>query len=469
MEFKRKFSLSMYKNLKINLAEMSFYKDFINDERGDLYPLKNKSENAEELVENNRYILKQGITERLFCQFFPYATYEISFDVTDGDVGFSFRIGDRTAFIVCDGKNVEFSCGEHKETVEIPSHLVNGAPMIISCRPGAFDLYFRYNGKSEFLATVHEEKFKESCRYDVFSDSYVFLYTKGSVCVKEVSSYIDNGVSIADIRPIKYENGDVIHEGGKIYFTASIRLQEGNCQGIFSWSPTTSEINLTGVTFYDCGDGMWRNYVAPVIIYNREEHLWYVWVSSFEHKHILAYASFEGDPRFGINVVDVQFMEEGTKDSLVTDFVGLWADEDPDIIYDRDRGKWLLSICRVDPKTQSYVYVFFESDDPFKNYKCIGLGNPGAETGGSFVRINGNLSFVCGNDFSKKSEYRIYDKDGMRLAKFNYPDGGYRGWGSVIPLVMGSRKRYFWLTFDRHKGSEYGFSYGNLYCFEMFQ
>ena len=28
------------------------------------------------------------------------------------------------------------------------------------------------------------------------------------------------------------------------------------------------------------------------------------------------------------------------------------------------------------------------------------------------------------------------------------------------------RTRYFWLTFDRHKGSDYNWSYGNLYCFE---
>ena len=33
-EFKRKFSLSMYKNLKIKLGEMSFFKDYVHDTRG---------------------------------------------------------------------------------------------------------------------------------------------------------------------------------------------------------------------------------------------------------------------------------------------------------------------------------------------------------------------------------------------------------------------------------------------------
>ena len=73
---------------------------------------------------------------------------------------------------------------------------------------------------------------------------------------------------------------------------------------------------------------------------------------------------------------------------------------------------------------------------------------------------------MCGNNFNARSEYRIYSKDGMREAKFRYPDGGFRGWVCVIPVTLGDRKRYFWLTFDRHNGSSYNWSYGNFYCFE---
>ena len=81
--------------------------------------------------------------------------------------------------------------------------------------------------------------------------------------------------------------------------------------------------------------------------------------------------------------------------------------------------------------------------------------------------MNGELYFVCGNDFKKTSEYRVYSKNGMVTASFNYPDGGFRGWGSVFPVRVGSRIEYYWLTFDRHNGSSYNWSYGNLYCFEM--
>ena len=89
-----------------------------------------------------------------------------------------------------------------------------------------------------------------------------------------------------------------------------------------------------------------------------------------------------------------------------------------------------------------------------------------SETGGVFVREKNDLYFVCGNDFHKRSEYRIYSKKEMQTAKFNYPDGGFRGWGCVMPLKLGSRTRFFWLTFDRHNGSDYNWSYGNIYCFE---
>ena len=61
---------------------------------------------------------------------------------------------------------------------------------------------------------------------------------------------------------------------------------------------------------------------------------------------------------------------------------------------------------------------------------------------------------------------RIYTEEGMATAHFDYPDGGFRGWGTLIPVTMGTRTRYFWLTFDRHNASAFRWSYGNLYCFE---
>lgn len=125
-----------------------------------------------------------------------------------------------------------------------------------------------------------------------------------------------------------------------------------------------------------------------------------------------------------------------------------------------------MAICRLDPVTRKYRYAFFTSKEPLAGYEYIGCANEGSETGGSFVTIDGERCFVCGNDFNKRANYRIYTKDGMTDAVFDFDDGGFRGWGSILPVKQGSRTRYYWITFDRHKGSDYNWSYGNIYCFE---
>lgn len=466
-QFKRKFSMSTYKNMRIGLGEMTFFKDFVNDKRGDLYPVLEKSEDLEESVDRNLYKIDKGMVKRLFCQFFPFASYETSFDLTDGEVGFSFKLPNTEAAVTVNGNKIIYSCDDHLETIDVPEGLENAHTLVVSCRPRAFDIYFKINGKAEYITTFYDEKFADSNRYALFSSSHVCLVASGKLVVKEVLSYVDNGISLADIRPIKYENGDVIYEQGRIWFSASVRMQEGAFQGVFSWIPGSSEIGMTGALFYDVGDGRWCNFLASVIVYDRNKKQYLTWLSSFGHGHILAHSAFDGDPRFGINVVDVSIMDKAPDTSDISLFAGFEGDEDPDILYDAENNRWLMAICRIDPEQRQYVYTFFESDDPFARYKYIGKGYPGAETGGSFVKVDGELFFVCGNDFKSTSNYRIYSKDGMKNAKFDYPDGGFRGWGSVIPVRLGSRTRYFWLTFDRHNGSDYNWSYGNLYCFEL--
>lgn len=464
IKFQRVFSKSMYKTLKLPLGEMTFTKDFINDNRGDLYPVTAKDDACVECVEHNQYIVKNGSVERMFTRFFPYATYEIAFSDLNGSCGFVFHLADREAELICNRNALLFSDGICEKKAELTEQLSCGIIMV-SCRPGAFDIYFVNNGKPDYIHTFQTEVFACSNEKKLFDNGFVSLFSSGSVIINDVSSYIDCGISQADIRAIRYENGDVIFENGKVYFTASVRIQEGGFQGIFAWTPSTGSIEFTGALFFDVGDGFWRNYLASSLKYNRSTNEWYIWTSSFEHKHILCYASFRGEPRFGVNVIDVTAMKPADKENI-TDFVGFKGDEDPDFYYDEDAQKWYMAICRLDPSINAYKYMFFESDNPFGDYEFIGQGYDGAETGGSFVNIGGETAFVCGNSFEKRANYRIYTKNGMNEAKFDFDDGGFRGWGTIIPVTMGSRKRYFWLTFDRHNGSAYNWSYGNIYCFE---
>ena len=462
--FRRLFSKSMYKNKFISLGEMTFTKDFVNDTRGDLYPVIFKSENAIEEIENNVYKTKSGTIERMFVSFFPYGSYSLNFVNSEGKCGFTFNLPENKAEILFNGSEILFTDGKTEQNCALNENLTSGE-MIISVRPGKFDVYFTKNNKPCYICTFVSEEFKNSNRQKTFERSFVCLKTEGKIEVSSVLSYLDCGVSQADIRAIKYENGDVLYENGKVYFTFSARIEEGGFQGIFSLVPTTSEINFTGALFFDSGDGFWRNYLASSLLFNRKTNEWYIWTSSFEDKHILCHASFKGEPRFGINVIDVTMMEKAESDDY-KEFKGFVGDEDPDFYFDNDKNKWLMAICRILPETNKYTYVFFESDEPFANYKYIGKSFEGEETGGAFIKIGSETAFVCGNDFKKRSNYRIYTKNGMREAEFDFDDGGFRGWGCVVSIDMGSRRRYFLLTFDRHKGSNYNWSYGNIYCFE---
>ncbi len=462
--FKRQFAVSMYKNLKLSLGEMTFTKDFVSEtRRGDLYPVISRSEDCVEAVQHNRYIVSCGCSERMLGRFFPYATYKMTCRSSGGEYGFGFQIAGAKAYIIRRQGRLGFWSGEEQECVQTD---VESNTMIVSCRPGAFDVYFEVNGRPELMHTFASEAFAHSHAQKAFTNGYASVVIKGEAMVERACFYLDNGISVADIRPIRYENGRVMMEQGKIYFTASIRMQEEMFQGVFSWVPGTADLALAGVLYYDAGDGLWCGDVAASVLYHREKKQWYLWVCSFNHGHVLAHAAFEGDPRFGVNVIDVELMPKASEGADVSEFAGFAGDEDPDFFYDAQKKKWMMAICRLDHTTRKYRYVFFESDEPFAGYTCIGMGHPGEETGGSFVTIDGELYFVCGNSFSARSEYRIYRADGMHTAQFDFPDGGFRGWGTVIPIQQGSRTRCYWLTFDRHNGSGYNWSYGNFYCFE---
>lgn len=463
IEFKRRFAISMYKDMSFSLARMSFSKDFVNDDRGDPYPLLEASEGCEEKLGGSVYSVFGGYAKRFFCSFFPYASYELCAVTKKGAAGFIFALPSAEARIVFSQGRARFVCGGREEELEIG--IGDRSCYCVSCRPAAFDLFEKRGTGFEYLHSFKAPEFGCSNEYSEVSEGYVALYAENAE-VMRVCSYIDNGISIADVRPIRYENGEVMLEGGRVYLTASIRLVEGSMQGVFSWVPGTAELSLCGAIYYDAGDGRWCGDVAASILYNRKDSRWYLWVCSFSHGHSLARACFEGDPRFGVNVIDVELMPRAERESRIEEHLGFFRDEDPDFYYDEDARAWFMAICRHDPVSGNYKYFFFRSAAPFEGYDYLGCGYDGAETGGSFVRIEGERYFICGNRFDLRSNYRIYSKEGVCEASFNFPDGGFRGWGTLMPIKMGSRTRYFWLTFDRHRGSAYNWSYGNLYLFE---
>ena len=86
------------------------------------------------------------------------------------------------------------------------------------------------------------------------------------------------------------------------------------------------------------------------------------------------------------------------------------------------------------------------------------------------TKFEGEYYFVCGTDFNSRANYDIYELGDFSVRhklQCDYDDGGFRGWGTVFRYPFGSRKKYYWVTFDRHNASGYNWSYGNIYVYEV--
>ena len=55
----------------------------------------------------------------------------------------------------------------------------------------------------------------------------------------------------------------------------------------------------------------------------------------------------------------------------------------------------------------------------------------------------------------------------LKQTRESVEDNTVWGWGGIFPVKCGTRTRTFWISFDRFRGSDYSWSYGNLYCFEL--
>ena len=734
--FHRLFSINPYRSLRMKLCEMSFCKDWPHTDRGEPYPIVREVGAAlGEKVEGGRIAFSAdapGERARLIGRFFPYASSEVCVDALDGEgarVGLEFaaRSGRGSPYTAEDAPGlcvfVERAGAEvcvcHEEFVGgrslgIVRHgaraFTPGGVLFVSAHGAFFDVSL---GR-EFVCTIQAEGFSDICRRSAFMNAGVSLYVGlpagGRAAVSRAESFLDGGLSHADMKPVRYEDGTPILENGRLFLTLSSRLQAGAYQYVVSWNPSTCELRPEGAIFFDYGDGRWCADVAISLLYHRERREWLFWATAFSHGHILCHGTSAGDPRFGITVLDAALMEaqkpgsdvsngglpiqtsgaemaDGlaqTKDcacgkagaarafasdevlsaqaggrvaemdgglartedcacgkagaarAFASDEVlsaqaggrvaemdgGLartedcacgkagaartsasddvlsvqagdcgaemdggqaqtkecacgkagaaWAfasddvlsvqagvarisasdevlsvqaggrvaemadglartedcacgkvgaarafasddvlsvqvgaarasasddvlsvqaggrgasvaeldddtlwlaktgDEDPDFTYDRERGKWYMTICRS-VKGAGYRYFLFESDEPFSGYRHVCHTESGENTGGLMVRIRGRRALVCGSDFKARAEYRVYplgDFSHFQRLTCDFDDGGFRGWGSLMPVPCGNRTKYVWMTFDRHNGSDYNWSYGNLYAYE---
>ena len=119
---------------------------------------------------------------------------------------------------------------------------------------------------------------------------------------------------------------------------------------------------MEGAIFYSNHDGAIHGEVAASYVYNRLDGKWHVWVRNGSAGHVLSYACFDYDVRFGVNIIDVNPLPLMTAENLDDRILlGKKGDEDPDFTYDEKRKKWLLALCRIDENDSRGVLTLAES------------------------------------------------------------------------------------------------------------
>lgn len=478
IKFSRKCSGNFRKNIGLMLARMDFGNLPLKTERGDIYPVVKSEGDFKDTCTLGYYSFQpEGAAScaRLIGRFNPYSTYEI----VPGDAACGAKIGvmiswekeikayaeigngEAELFLEYEGEKASFGTCEYKK----------GDSFLFTFHAG---IYFEaYVKDAAFVKTVGKVD-REDCiclsYEDVFTKATASLYVESSapLTVASVLNYLDPGVMQADIKPVKYENGEVLVEDGKVYFTYSARFETRWMQQVASYKLSTCELKLEGALLYDTGNGRWADDVAISLIYDRNAKLWRFWMAAFSNGHRLAYGETKNDPRFGVNVLDVSPLPF-TEDEY--GFGGRQGDEDPDLYFDEKTGDWYLTICRADPAVKCYRYYLFKSKKPNEGFEFVAKSEDSLETtGGSFVKLDGKIVFVFGRAFGETAKYDVCEFPSMKKLgelQCDYNDGGFRGWGSVFEIPCGTRKRLLWATFDRTLGSTtFNWSYGNVYLYE---
>ena len=147
LSFKRKFSVNFRRDLTLELAKMSFSSDFSDPTRGDLYPAIFKADDTEESLENAVYSVKSSRIQRVFAEFFPYASYEIKMNLKRGKCGFVFgNDGARVELLAerCDSC-ISLRLFESDEPISenVNIYCPKAFDLVVAARPGAFDAYSR--------------------------------------------------------------------------------------------------------------------------------------------------------------------------------------------------------------------------------------------------------------------------------------------------------------------------------------
>ena len=269
------------------------------------------------------------------------------------------------------------------------------------------------------------------------------------------SQEFSTGTAQADYRICTYEDGSPVFEDGKYFFNITSRMA-GIVTTVYAYDVNTCRFTLIGA-LKGYKDGQPHETVAPHIMYNRQDGMWYVF-AHWQKPHRLCVGKCYRDPRYGYNEVHLSALDY----SDITK-----GDEDNFVYYDASKKRWVLVYSRsfktLAKQESRYVdrgYKMVAHHDDFKTL-----------TGINVVKVGGKRYVMAGSMYKpEEDKYRVFDVDDLsHLYDLNLdiPTGGFRGWATVIPVTEGLETKYQLLTFDRANPNTYdNWQYGNMYLYE---
>ncbi|MCB1235328.1 MAG: hypothetical protein KDM91_09675, partial [Verrucomicrobiae bacterium] len=421
-----------------------------------------------------------------FGGFNPFATYDLVIGETSGDaeLGIVFRDsgnGDTldAAVRFRDGKpesilwnlTVDGEEAAAKTWPVPPGTSGKNLTLRVQMAAVGVNLFLESSGRSTLVAYPDFPEhldLRESRRMQrFFTGIRAQLGAGAGASIAGATAALTPGSGQADIRAVTNEEGAPLLDGGRLWFTVTVRGRAlpHPLQGVFSLDPSVFDLRFEGIIVFDMGDGLLRNELASHLFLDSKSGEWRGWTTGFsalggagrnEEKTILAISSVK-DPRRGFSVMKARP-------------IGLsGAHEDPHGIFDKEAGKWRLLLCEHHEKYQAGIWESDRWDGGFTR-----LAGPVEEDStGTMIQKFGATRYALFGSADRKVYIRTYpDLKPAGELDIELPPWddryGTRIWPNVIPLPEGYPAPYIALMMDRVNVPgmpKPNWSYGALYLY----
>lgn len=402
--------------------------------------------------------------------FHPYLCYEARFSgVDDGETaGIDFAANDGSGTVIrtvySRGRIVSYLTGADgtKELASKDVGQLGRVALRVQYTGVRFHVFMlRDDGEARLLYSAERDMRRaDTCTRFSFGVR-AELPEGGSVRLEDARSLLACGTGQADPQVVQLKDGSPLIRDGRLYVCMTTRGFERICdswQGVYSIGTDSYDLRLEGALFFGKGDGLMYGFHATKMVYDEDAGRFLVMTTTHEDTHTLAFCSSSADLLHGMHYLECEELPFPHSYSNGHGF----NTEDPDFFFDSGAGKWRLAYCAL--KDGSYVTYLCESDNWDGPYRQVAESDRNNNTGIRITTVGGRRHVLSGGP---GTTFYIYEYPSLRcLGTFSqqFPNGGFRGWPTIVPVPYGNYERYLWITFDR--GAQTGrYSYGTLYFY----